>query len=335
MPAKYRAPAWAIWAALGSVYVIWGSTYLGIRFAIETMPPFLMGAVRLLIAGGLLYGLRRLVGDPAPTRREWRSAAIVGLCLMTGGNGAVVWAEQRVPSGLTALLVGMTPLWIVLLDWLQPFHRLARVVWPGRARPAGQRPARRAWLGLTIGLIGMAVLIGPHSIGNVGGVDLLGAAALLLGTLAWAAGSLYNRTARLPSSPLLGTAMEMLAGAGGLLVLSIAFGDWGRLNLAAVSGKSLLALTYLIIFGSWVAFSAYIWLLRVAPTPLVATYAYVNPVVAMILGSLLAGEPITSRSAIAAAIILAGVVLTTTARPAAPKLQPTGRLAAEAVTGGE
>ena len=307
--AKYKAPAWEIWVALTSVYIIWGSTYLGIRLAIDTIPPFLMATVRFVIAGTLLYLFRRWRGDPAPRPHEWRSAAVVGLCLIAGGNGAVVWAEQRVPTGLTALLIGMTPLWIVALDWLRPFHRL-------RGGPGGQRPATQALFGVLIGFVGVVMLIGLNALGGLGGVDPLGALALVLGTLLWASGSLYNRTARLPQSPLMGTAMEMLAGAGGLLVLSFMTGDWGKLDVAAVSTKSVLAVAYLIVFGSWVAYSAYVWLLRVAPTPLVSTYAYVNPVVAIALGSLFIGERIAPRELIAAAFILAAVVLTTTARAA-------------------
>jgi drug/metabolite transporter (DMT)-like permease len=306
---KYKAPAWEIWVALTSVYIIWGSTYLGIRIAIDTIPPFLMAAVRFLIAGALLYLFRRWRGDPVPRPREWRSAAVVGLCLIAGGNGAVVWAEQRVPTGLTALMIGMTPLWIVALDWLRPFHRL-------RGRPGGTRPAMQALLGVLVGFFGVVMLIGLNTLGGLGGVDPLGALALVLGTLCWACGSLYNRTARLPQSPFMGTAMEMLAGAGGLLVMSLVAGDWGKLNVAAVSMKSVLAMAYLIVFGSWVAYSAYVWLLRVAPTPLVATYAYVNPMVAIALGSLFVGERITPRELIAAGLILAAVMLTTTARAA-------------------
>ncbi len=306
---KFKAPAWEVWAAMTSVYIIWGSTYLFIRLAIDTIPPFLMAAVRFIIAGTLLYVFRRWRGDPAPRPREWRSAAVVGLCLIAGGNGAVVWAEQRVPTGLTALLVGMTPLWIVALDWLRPFHRL-------RGKPGGRRPAMQALLGVLVGFFGVVMLIGLNALGGLGGVDPLGALALLLGTLLWASGSLYNRTARLPQSPFMGTAMEMLAGAGGLLVMSFVTGDWGKLDVAAVSTQSVLAIAYLIVFGSWVAFSAYVWLLRVAPTPLVSTYAYVNPVVAIALGSFFVGERITSRELVAAAFILAAVVLTTTARAA-------------------
>ncbi len=322
---QYRVPTWSVWAALFSVYLIWGSTYLGIRIAIETVPPFLMAASRFLVAGGLLYLWRRGRGDPAPTAAEWRSAAVVGLCLMAVGNGAVVWAEQRVPSGLTALLIGMTPLWFMVLDWVKPLDRL-------RGRSGGARPARRGLLGLAIGLIGMAVLVGPSSLGG-SSVDPLGAAAVLVGTLFWAGGSLYSRTARLPKSPLLGTSMEMLTGAGALLVMSLLFGDWGRLNLAAISARSLTSLLYLTFVGSLVAFSAYIWLLRVAPTSLVATYAYVNPVVALLLGNLIAAEPITPRALLAAVIILSGVVLITTAP--ASQMQPAPGSQSAPVAGGE
>jgi drug/metabolite transporter (DMT)-like permease len=308
---KYKAPAWEIWVALTSVYIIWGSTYLAIRFAIDTIPPFLMAAVRFIIAGTLLYLFRRWRGDPAPLPREWRSAIIIGFCLIAGGNGAVVWAEQRVPTGLTALMIGMTPLWIVALDWIRPFHRL-------RGQPGGRRPPMQALLGVLVGFFGVVLLIGLNAFGSLGGVDPLGALALVLGTFLWASGSLYNRTARLPRSPFMATAMEMLAGAGVLLILSLVAGDWAKLDLAAVTSKSLLAMAYLVVFGSWIAFSAYVWLLRVAPTPLVATYAYVNPVVALALGSLFAGEKITPRDLVAAAFILGAVVLTTTA-PRAPR----------------
>lgn len=287
-----------IWAALGAVYLIWGSTYLAIRFAIETMPPFLMAGVRFLIAGAVLFAIRRLLGDRRPTWAEWRSTGIVGLFLLFGGNGCVVFAEQWVPSSLTALLIATTPLWIVLLDWL---------------RPGGQRPGGRALLGVVIGFIGVALLIRPGTLAVGGGEALIGALVIVLGALLWAAGSLYARSAVLPASPLLGTAMEMLIGGAGLLILGTALGQWTQVSPAAFSAKSAAALGYLIVFGAWIAFSAYAWLLRNAPMPLVATYAYVNPIVAIFLGNLLAGEPITPRTLLAAAIILGAIVLTTTA----------------------
>ena len=236
-----------IWAALGAVYLIWGSTYLAIRFAIETMPPFLMGGVRFLIAGAVLFALRRLLGDKPPSKIEWRSAGIVGLLLLTGGNGCVVFAEQWVPSSLTALLLATTPLWIVLIDWL---------------RPGGHRPTSRALLGVLVGFGGVALLIGPAEFELSGRMELIGALIVVLGALLWAAGSLYGRGAALPSSPLLGTSMEMLIGGGGLLILGTVAGQWNQLNPAAFSTKSMAAFAYLIVFGAWIAYSAYVWLLK-------------------------------------------------------------------------
>ncbi len=285
-----------------SVYIIWGSTYLAIRFAIETVPPFLMAATRFLIAGSILYVGRRALGDAVPTRWEWRSAAIIGIFLLVGGNGGVVWAEQRVFSGVTALLVGTAPLWMILIDSLHP---------------GGRRPSRWAILGVILGFVGICVLIGPPQNANNGGsVDLVGAGVLILASLFWAIGSLYNRQASLPSSPLLGTGMEMLAGGAGLLLLGILTGELQQLNLTAISARSLLGWAYLIVFGSWIGLTSYTWLLRAAPTPLVSTYAYVNPVVAVLLGYLLASEPLTLQTLIAAVIVVGSVALTTISQQA-------------------
>jgi len=293
-----------IWLALIAVYITWGSTYLAIRFAVETMPPFWMAAVRSFIAGAVLYAWRRAAGDQAPTRLEWRSAAIVGVLLLLGGNGLVTWAEQSVPSGITALLVGSAPLWMVLIDAL---------------RPGGLRPNGQTLLGVLIGFGGILILIDPLRLGSNGQVlDPGGVAVLLLAGLLWAVGSLYSRQARLPASPLLGTSMEMLAGAAGLLVMGALTGEWTRVDLAGISTRSLLGLVYLITFGSLVGFAAYTWLLRVAPTPLVSTYAYVNPLIAIFLGSLLGQEPLTARVLISALIIVSSVALINTARAKAP-----------------
>jgi drug/metabolite transporter (DMT)-like permease len=298
--------ALAIWAAMLAVYIVWGSTYLAIRFAVETMPPFLMASVRFLVAGSVLYTWRRLKGDPAPTRIEWRSAAIVGLCLLLGGNGGLVWAEQRVASSIAALLIGATPLWMALIDAL---------------RPGGQKPSMQTVLGIVIGFCGIALLINPtQAAGSMGSVDLVGAVILLGAAFSWSAGSLYSRKATLPASPLLGTAMEMLVGGAALLLFGVLVGDVGRLHLRAIAPASWLGLGYLIVFGSWIGFSAYTWLLRVAPTPLVSTYAYVNPVVAVALGFLIADEPLTVRSLLATAIIVGAVILTT--RRSSPNPQP-------------
>ena len=307
----------SIWAAMLAVYIVWGSTYLAIRFAIETLPPFLMASTRFLVAGAILYAFRRLRGDAAPQRVEWRSAAIVGVLLLVGGNGGVVWAEQFVDSGVAALLVGSVPLWMVLLDALRPGQAyLAR-------RSAHKRSRWLTTAGVVFGFLGIGLLVSPTSLSGLAGeIDPLGALVLTMGAFSWATGSLYSRGARLPASPLLGTGMEMLVGGAGLLLLGTLSGEWGRVDLGAVSARSLLSLGYLIIFGSLVGFAAYTWLLRVAPTALVSTYAYVNPLVAILLGNLLAQEPLTARVLIATAIILGAVAVITMNQPAKNKAEP-------------
>lgn len=278
--------------ALAAVYFIWGSTFLAIRFAIETLPPFLMAGARMVFAGSLLYGWARWRGAPRPSRVHWRSAALIGMFLLLVGNGAVVWAEQRVDSGLAALLVSVEPLWIVLLVWL---------------RPGGERPTLRVIGGLLLGFAGLFLLVKPSS--ATGGIDPLGAAVIVVGALSWAWGSLYGQRARLPESPLLTTGMQMLCGGGLLLLASLLAGEPAGFDPAAVSLRSLFALGYLVAFGSLVGFTAYVWLLRAASPVLVSTYAYVNPVVAVFLGWVLAGEPVTLGTLVAAAVILSGVAL--------------------------
>jgi drug/metabolite transporter (DMT)-like permease len=285
--------------AFAAIYVFWGSTYLAIRIAIQTLPPFWMAASRFLVAGSVLYLWARRRGAPSPSRVQWRAAAIVGLLLLLGGNGGVVWAEQRVPSGLAALIVALVPLWMVLLD--------------GAGR-GWRRPPSRVLVGIGLGLVGVGLLVGPGHFAGGHGVDPLGAGALVVGTLSWATGSLYARRAALPAAPLLATAMEMLAGGLGLAVAGALNGEWHRLDLATTSVESLLAVGYLIVAGSLIGFTAYVWLLRVSTPPLVATYAYVNPVVAVLLGWAILGEPVTGRTLLAAAVIIGAVVLITTHR---------------------
>ncbi|MCI0519856.1 MAG: EamA family transporter [Chloroflexi bacterium] len=295
-----------IWAAMIAVYLSWGSTYLAIRIAVETMPPFLMAGVRFLIAGGILYGWRRLAGDAPPQRIHWRSAAIVGFFLLLGGNGAVTWAEQYVVSGVAALLVSSAPLWMVIMD---------------AVRPGGVRPNWQTALGILAGFSGIVILVGPADLLN-GKLTLnpVGVAALLLAAFLWAVGSLYNRSAQLPDSPLMGAGMEMMAGGVGLTLLGSLTGEWGRLDLAAISANSLWGLLYLIFFGSLVGFAAYLWLLRVAPTPLVATYAYVNPLIAILVGNVVAHEPLTGRLLLAALVIVGAVALINAGRAKAKQL---------------
>ncbi len=288
------------WAALVAVYIVWGSTYLAIRFTVETIPPFLSAGTRFLVSGALLYIWRRLSGDPAPKKVHWRSATIIGLLLLLSGNGLLVWAEQRIPSGIASLFIALFPLWMVIIDSL---------------RPHGARFHWITWLGVLVGLAGIVLLANPWQTHTTSAaLDPIGMIVLIVASISWAIGSLYSRTAALPDSPILGTGMEMLAGSVGLFILGSAVGEWHGFNLSAVSLRSIGGLTYLILFGSCIGFVAYTWLLRNAPTTIVSTYAYVNPVVAILLGSVLANEPLEQLEIISAAVIISGVVIITTAK---------------------
>jgi drug/metabolite transporter (DMT)-like permease len=294
-----RAPRAQIIAAFASIYTIWGSTYLAIRYAVETLPPFSMGGVRFLISGALLYVWARYRGAPKPTRLHWRNAIIAGAFLLLGGNGAVVWAEQLVPSGLTALLVSILPFWLVIIEWV---------------RPPRKRPSGAVLGGLMLGFIGIIVLVGPGNVGGQGVVKPLGALVLILGSLSWAIGSFWSRDAKLPDSGLLTTGMEMLGGGALLLIVGILSGEVSRFDIHHVSHASTLGLVYLITFGSLLGFTSYIWLLdKVSPARL-GTYAYVNPIVAVLLGWAIAGETLSARTAVAAAIVICAVALITTTR---------------------
>lgn len=283
-------------AAFAAIYLIWGSTYLAIRFAIETLPPFLMAAVRFLAAGGAMYLWARLRGVSAPLRRQWTAAALVGGLMLVFGVGGVSWAEQRVPSGAAALIVTVGPLWMVLVDWL--FF-------------GGPRPSGRVVLGILLGFSGVILLIGPEQVVGAGRIDMLGAGVILVGTVTWSFGSLYSRGSQLPDSPILATGMEMLAGGVLLLLVAIAFGELARTDVAHISARSILATGYLAVFGSIVALSAYLWLLKVDTPARVISHAYVNPVVAVFLGWALADEPLNARTVAATMIIIAGVLAIT------------------------
>jgi drug/metabolite transporter (DMT)-like permease len=282
--------------AFAIVYLVWGSTYLGIRFAIESIPPFFMAAARFLIAGAILYAWSLRDGGAAPTRRQWWNATVVGFFLLTLGNGLVTWAELKVPSGLAALIVAAMPIWLVLLE---------------AVRPGGTRPAALVVVGVAVGIVGQVVLVGPRTGGSA--VNLVGVAALVIATMAWAAGSIRARLVDLPESRSRTTAMEMLGGGAGLLIFGLLHGETPALLAADITSHSLLALGYLTLFGSLLAFTAFVWLnTHVAPAR-VATYAYVNPVVAVFLGWLLAGEPVTTRTLIGAGIIVGAVIMINTA----------------------
>jgi drug/metabolite transporter (DMT)-like permease len=284
-------------AAFVAVYVVWGSTYLFIRFAVETLPPFVMAGARFVVAGALLYAWARARGVTPPTAAEWRGAATAGLFLLLGGNGAVVWAEQRVPSGITALLVATVPVWMVILDWL---------------RPGGVRPRAGVFVGLALGLVGLALLVGRSAVASAEGVDFAGAGVLVVGSILWAIGSLYVRHHPRPSA-MVTNAVQMLAGGAALFVAGTLAGELARLDLSAASTRSLLSLAYLVVFGSLIGFTAYTYLLQVSTPAKVSTYAYVNPIVAVFLGWAFAGEEITARTLVAAGVILAGVAIITVA----------------------
>ena len=282
-----------IWVALLAVYLVWGSTYLVIRVAVETLPPFLSAGLRFLVSGLLLLAWRYAAGDALPSLRQWRSAAIVGTLLLLGGNGLVCWAEQTVPSGIAALMIGAVPMFLVLADAF---------------RPKGTKPTGRVITGLAIGFWGIYLLVGPSQLSNGLQWNALGVTALLLAGPLWAIGSVYSKTADLPKSALMTTAAEMLTGSFSLMVASGLSDEWSGFSFAQVSTASWLALAYLTSFGSMVGFAAYIWLLQNAPIPLVATYAYVNPLVAVFLGHWFAQEPLTPRTLTAAAIIVGAVI---------------------------
>ncbi|MDD5037264.1 MAG: EamA family transporter [Methylococcaceae bacterium] len=282
-----------IWIALLAVYIIWGSTYLVIRIAIETLPPFLLGGMRFLVSGTILLIWRLAAGDALPTRRQWKSAAIIGTLLLFGGNGLVSWAEKTVPSGVAALIIGAVPMFLVLAEAL---------------RPQGVKPTVRVLAGLMIGFTGIYLLVGPSSFSADMHLDPFGVIALLTAALLWSMGSIYSRSADLPKSAFMLTGAEMLTGGLALMAMSAISGELNDFSLLRVSTDSWLGLTYLIAFGSMIGFVAYAWLLQNAPVPLVATYAYVNPLVAVFLGYWFAQEPLTPRILSASAIIIGSVI---------------------------
>jgi drug/metabolite transporter (DMT)-like permease len=279
-----------VWAALAVVYVVWGSTYLFILLAERTLPVFVMTSLRFLIAGGLLYTCAVRRGE-RPARRQWLAASVVGAALFLGGNGGVAWAEKRVDTGVASLIIAAVPLWMALFD------RVA----------CGQRLTRTAVTGLALGFAGVAVLAWPSGPSHI---DVEGAIALVISAAAWAAGSLYSRRAPLPKSSFVSAGMQMLTGGLILAIVAGATGEWTSIH--DVSASSILALVYLITIGSWLAFTAYAWLLRTTRTSLVSTYAYVNPLVAVFLGWAVENEPISARTVVAGLVVLAAVALIVT-----------------------
>jgi len=305
------SPGWRTWVALGVLYFVWGSTYLAIKEAIDSIPPLLMASVRFLVAAAILYGITIRTGDrigDRPGRRQWTATAIVGGALLLGGNGGVVWAEHRgVPTGIVALIVATVPLWMAVID-----------------RAVTRRPLPRSVLaGLLVGFGGLALLVGRPG----GHLDGLGVGIVVFASFSWAAGSVYARYAPLPSRPFVGSGMEMLCGGVLLGVAGVATGELGQAHLSRVTGTSVVGLVYLIVFGSLLAYSAYVWLLGHARLSLASTYAYVNPVIAVFLGWTFLSEAITARTVVASAIIVVGVALIVTARSGPKAIPPPSEVA--------
>ncbi len=298
LPPTPARTATLVLMAFAAVYVVWGSTYLAIRIGIESFPPLILAGLRHITVGLFLYPILRRKTGIGPTAANWRAAIVTGALLLVIGNGGLSWAERTVPSGIASLLVASVSLWLVIVDWL---------------RPGGVKPVPRVAMGLLMGFAGLALLVGPAHLGGSERVDPWGAAVLVVASLAWACGSLYSKHGGMPSSPMLGVAMQSFAGGAILLIAGLLAGEFHGLRLGAISLRSWLALAYLIVFGSGIGFSAYIYILHKSTAARVATYAFVNPVVALFLGWLIAGETITLRTVIAAAVILTAVILVITA----------------------
>lgn len=290
----------AVWAGILVLYLVWGSTYLGMKVAMDTLPPFVMGALRFIPAGILLAGGVALLGRRTirrPTRAEVRDASIVGFALLLGGTGLVAWGEQTIPTGIAALLIGVVPMWLAIFG---------RVLF-------GDRVPVLAAVGIAVGLVGVGILAWPA--GGVGELDPAGLAALIVSPMFWSLGTLYaTKRAVLPAPALFSTGIQMIAGGVGFLVAAVITGQTAGLDLGAVSGTSWLGIGYLIFVGSLVGFTTYAWLLTVAPIGRIATYAYVNPLVAVFLGWLILGEPLSVRTGVAATVIVGAVALIVTAR---------------------
>lgn len=287
-------------AAFAAVYIFWGSTYLAIKYAIETLPPFLMAGARFVFAGSVLLIWARFSADyEKPKAAHWKTSLIVGTLLLLGGNGAVVFAEHYISSSLAALLVATEPFWIVLLSWL----------WLKRGRPN-----LKVALGLAIGFFGVWLLVNGQTTKNAadsGSMQFFGSIAVMIAAISWAAGSIYGLRAPVPKSSLQTAGMQMFSGGSVLLIVSLVSGEWSRFSIAEVSTNSWIGLIYLVIFGSLIGFTAYSWLLKNAQPSIVATYAYVNPVIAVLLGWLIAGESFTGQMLIGAGVIVGSVVLIT------------------------
>lgn len=293
---REKAPVGNIVLGLLVMYIFWGGTYVGIKLAMETIPPFLMAAVRFLVAGGIMYGWMHFTGVQKPSATHWIRAGSLGLLMPFIGNGGIVWAEQMIPSGVAALLVGTVSLWMVILNWL----------WFDQ-----ERPTLVVLVGLAAGFAGVYILLRPDKILSGEPINPLGVILLLVASFSWAFGSLYSRRAELPQSPFMTTAIEMIVGGAAFLIVSLLAGEWKEIHFQEITAVSVWSLVYLITFGSIIGFTVYAWLIKAASPTLVSTYAFVNPVVAVFLGWLILAEPFNVRISLATMTIVLAVALIT------------------------
>ncbi len=324
MTASEKTPAKAaLIAGFVTIYLLWGSTYLGIKIAVETLPPFLMASARFLIAGLLVAGWIAWTGSFKATRRQWFDNSIIGALLLLGGNGMVSWSEQKIPSGIATLVVSLGPLFIVLLDWA--------VFAFSRDKSRGTRPTAATFTGVGLGIAGLAVLVGPRLGEGQSQLDPWRIAGLVLACFSWSVGAIYTRYARTPAEPFTAAAIQMLAGSVWLFLVSLLMGEPGHFNFAAVSDRSLFAWAYLIVAGSLIGFTTFVWLMKHSTPARVSTYAYVNPIVAVFLGWLIAHEAVGPRMFVAAAIIIIGVAIITASKNKKPATPPPGPAVADAI----
>lgn len=304
-----KASGAAIVAAFATIYLVWGSTYLGIRVAVETLPSFLMAGMRFAIAGVLILGILLAKGQPWPTARQWRDQGIAGTFMLLGGNAVVSWAEQRTPSGITSLILGAGPLIVVAIDWI---------------RPGGGRPTASMAIGVVVGIAGIVLLLGPGAIPPGWKPPAACLAALFASSMCWWTGSFYSKHTKEKPAPLMASAMQMVCGSFCILLVSLVLGEWTHFHPAAVTGRSWAAFAYLVTVGSIIVFPVYVWLLGHSTPAKVSTFAYVNPVIAMFLGWVILGEPLNLRIVIAAAIITGAVAVITVGKSQAPTPKAAG-----------
>lgn len=328
MSASSTPSRFALILGFATIYLVWGSTYLAIKIAVETMPPFLMASGRFLLAGALIAGFIALTRGFHATARQWRDNALIGALLLLGGNGLVSWAEQKIPSGIATLIISIGPVFIVLLDWA------VQGIFKDGQR--GSRPNLATFAGLALGMIGLGLLVGPDVL-RTGpeGLDPMRIIALVFACLFWSIGSIYTRYATKPAEPFTGAAIQMLTGAVWLFGVSLVCGELTDLNVAAISARSMMAWFYLVVFGSLIGFTTFVWLMKHSTPSRVATYAYVNPIVAVFLGWQFAGEELSSRILVASAVIIAGVATITVAKNRKTLATPPRQAVACATSAGE